>query len=93
MKSIVTIIAALGMANWLAWGIGAIFLGGDALAGKEENGRYFLRSHGRYTEVSRRAFTYSRIHGYTAWAGFGVAALVAVSHAMKKDTKHESHAA
>src|SRR3954447_23946789 len=37
-------------------------LGGDALNGRVEAGRYYLGSHGRLTEVSRDVFTYSWWH-------------------------------
>ena len=38
--------------------ISAIF-GGDAVDGKIEDGRYYFRSHGEYTEVSRAAYVAS----------------------------------
>lgn len=44
------------------------YLGGDAINGRVDDGRYFLGSHGKYTEVSRAVFDYSRIHTYTVWA-------------------------
>jgi hypothetical protein len=40
----------------------AAALGGDALSGYEEHGRYFLRARGRTTEVSQFVFTYSKWH-------------------------------
>jgi hypothetical protein len=39
-----------------------IYLGGDAVNGKTENGRYYVASHGRYKEVSKDWWTYNRIH-------------------------------
>lgn len=38
-------------------------LGGDGLNGYASNGHYFVSNHGRYTEVSEAAWTWSRIHG------------------------------
>jgi hypothetical protein len=38
------------------------YLGGDAINGKIIDGRYFLSSHGRLTEVSHRVFIYSEVH-------------------------------
>ncbi len=40
----------------------SMYLGGDALSGKIEDGHYFVRSHGHYTEVSHNVFIYSKIH-------------------------------
>jgi hypothetical protein len=62
--SVVFIIAAI---NFVAFLIGAAALGGDAVNGKSEGGRYFVASHGKLTEVSRAAFTYSRLHFYAVW--------------------------
>jgi hypothetical protein len=36
--------------------------GGDALNGEREGGRYFLGSHGHYTEVARSFYYFSYIH-------------------------------
>lgn len=36
--------------------------GGDALNGEEKGGRYFLGSHGRYTEVAKSFYYFSYIH-------------------------------
>ena len=60
---------AVGIAllNFLAFWVAAVYLGGDAVNGKAENGRFFLMSHGRYTEVSADLFTYSKWHAYSLW--------------------------
>jgi hypothetical protein len=55
-------------------------LGGDAINGKIEAGRYYVGSHGRYTEVSREKYERSRWHTHLAWATllfFGAAFLTA----------------
>jgi len=49
--------------NFTVYWIVGVSLGGFADIGRVEGGRYFLGSHGRYTEVSEAVFTYSRIHG------------------------------
>lgn len=59
--------AALGFANFIAFGIGAGVLGGDAVNGKQEGDRYYVCNHGKYTEVSERAFAYSRFHAHSVW--------------------------
>jgi hypothetical protein len=54
---------------FIAWAINLVlffiltaYLGGDAINGKIIDGRYFLASHGRLTEVSHRVFVYSEVH-------------------------------
>jgi len=54
---------------FVAWAINLVlffiltaYLGGDAINGKIIDGRYFLASHGRLTEVSHRVFVYSEVH-------------------------------
>ncbi len=47
--------------------MGALALGGDAVNGKTENGRYYVANHGKLTEVSAAAFNYSRVHCYSVW--------------------------
>lgn len=47
------------------WAV-AVISGGDALNGKIEGGRYFLASHGNYTEVTRGFFLYSRVHALSS---------------------------
>jgi len=38
-----------------------VALGGDALTGKVESGRYFLGNHGQFIETTRAAFRFSAI--------------------------------
>jgi len=58
LASIASIIAI----NFLVFMLAALYLGGDALGGKEEHGKYFLESHGHFTEVSEKVFRYSKVH-------------------------------
>ena len=65
------IVIAVGLLNFLIFVAGATYLGGDAVNGKVEGGRYYLfgvrAESGRkvYTEVSEPVFTYSRWHVYS----------------------------
>jgi hypothetical protein len=53
---------AICVANlWVFVLVGSV-IGGDALSGYEEHGRYFLRARGRTTEVSQFVFAYSKWH-------------------------------
>jgi hypothetical protein len=40
----------------------AIYIGGDAINGKIEAGRYYVAGHGVYYEVSEAVWRYSRLH-------------------------------
>jgi hypothetical protein len=56
------VVLIVAITNFASFIVIALLLGGDALNGKEAGGRYFLMSHGRYTEVSKAMFDYSLIH-------------------------------
>jgi hypothetical protein len=87
--SVWDIIALSGLAIWFSWMVVSLCLGGDAFLGREEGGKYFLGSHGNCTEVSRRVFIFSRIHGYIAWAGFSVFGLTAITKWTFTDSKKD----
>lgn len=67
----------LGLANFLVFVIGAVYLGGDALNGTAVDGRYFLAEHGRLTEVSRAVFVYSQWHARSLFVTHPIAMLCA----------------
>ena len=60
-------VAALSILNFLVFFTVTLYVGGDAVNGKAEAGRYYLASHGRYTEVSRALFHYNKVHAYSVW--------------------------
>jgi hypothetical protein len=55
-------VIVIGLANFIGFVLIAGAIGGDALNGYKANGRYFVRMHGRSTEVSESVFTYSKWH-------------------------------
>jgi hypothetical protein len=55
-------VCLIGLANFVAFAVVALWLGGDAINGKCESGHFYLANHGKYTEVSEAAFNYSRWH-------------------------------
>jgi hypothetical protein len=67
------LVIVVGILNFLIFLAGAIYLGGDAVNGKVEGGRYYLlgvrAEAGRkvYTEVSEPVFTYSKWHVYSVF--------------------------
>lgn len=67
MRRIATVISVLWVLNFVGYVTAAIVLGGDAINGYAESGRYYLAMHGRLTEVSRSVYDYSRWHTYVLW--------------------------
>ena len=60
-------VVAIALLNFFVFWVAAVYLGGDALNGKTDHGRFFLMSHGPYTEVSADLFTYSKWHASSLW--------------------------
>jgi hypothetical protein len=56
------VLILLGVLNFSAFFIHALVLGGDAVNGKYDNGHFFVKSHGKYTEVTESQFDNSRRH-------------------------------
>ena len=54
------------------WGV-AVTIGGYAVSGRVENGRYYLSDHGALTEVSRAMYNYSLVHTASTWVTHGLA--------------------
>ncbi|HEY4943729.1 MAG TPA: hypothetical protein VII56_20040 [Rhizomicrobium sp.] len=65
----------LGLANFFAFMVGTLVLGGDAVNGHAANGHYFLDDKGHLTEVSRAVFLYSKWHVYSLFVTHPIAAL------------------
>jgi hypothetical protein len=56
-------VVCLGLvANWFAFGIITMSLGGEGWSGYAVDGHYFLRSHGHDTETSWAVWEYTRMH-------------------------------
>jgi hypothetical protein len=80
-----------GAMNFVAFFTVSVAIGGDALSGKLENGRYYVSSHGRLTEVSPEVWEYSRVHAGVTWvtsvlAVLGLAIAVLSSSAFGRHT-------
>ncbi|HWG18951.1 MAG TPA: hypothetical protein VG225_00390 [Terracidiphilus sp.] len=71
-------VVIVGLLNFFVFVAGTFYIGGDAVNGKVQNGRYYVwgyRYHDGvkgFTEVSRPVFDYSRWHVYTVWATWTV---------------------
>jgi hypothetical protein len=86
---LLTIVFA-GAANFVVFFIVAIAIGGDAVNGCVRNGHYFVASHGRYTEVSRAIFNYSRWHVYSVFITQTAAILAGIVYQAQKMTKPDA---
>ena len=82
-----TAIGLLCLANFAAFFIAALILGGDAVSGKTEGGRFFLANHGRFTEVSRITFIYSRYHAVSLFITHPLGFLAAWRLKVAKDRR------
>jgi hypothetical protein len=60
---------ALAIVNFLAFIIGSVVLGGDAINGYAQAGHYFLCAHGGCTEVTQSIWKYSYWHTISAMGG------------------------
>jgi len=67
MKYLAYTLVAIGILNFISFCIVAGVIGGDAVNGKTEGGRYYVSEHGHDTEVSRSVFEYSRFHAHSVW--------------------------
>lgn len=78
-------VVCLAFVNFTVLSVAANFLGGNAICGKVEAGRYFLRDHSRFTEVSRTTFTCCLFHGYSVYITHPLAlAAIAAMHRLKR---------
>jgi hypothetical protein len=69
LSKLAAVVTVVGLLDFVSFLIGASYLGGDALNGKIDGGRYYLYGpyHGMkaYHEVSQAVFDYSRWHAYS----------------------------
>ena len=80
----------IALFNLLIWFAVSLYIGGDAPSGKVLDGRYFVSSHARLTEVSRSVYVFSLWHSYVAWGGllaYVVAGIFWKGRAFWRDTK------
>jgi hypothetical protein len=63
IELVARIVFAIAVLNFITYALVSLHLGGFALDGYLVNGHYFLRNHGKTTEVSSRVWHYSLIHG------------------------------
>jgi len=84
-RLLLTFIVIVGAANFFAFWVIAVAIGGDAINGHEAGGHYFLAAHGGVTEVSRELFTYSLWHARSVFVTQPLAMLSA--YLLSRDRK------
>ena len=79
------------MINFAAFYVVALCIGGDAVGGKVEDGKYYVSSHGKYTEVSESVYRYSRLHTYSVWVThpIGMLAIIVAIYVENREKKGE----
>ncbi len=64
------------------------FIGGDAINGHTEGGRYFVRSQGNITQVSRATWNASLLHGYfTIFSLFALVLFKSIETRIRKQSE------
>jgi len=81
---IACILICLGFLSFCGFGIYSDLMGGSAGAGKIEDGKYYLGSHGHYTEVTRSTFLVARAIEGSAVLMFLIALLVSTDMVFSK---------
>ena len=76
-------LAVVLMLNFIAWSVGLLVLGGEAVHGRIENQRYYVVGRSGSTEVSREAYNYSLYHTYSVFV-LGPLCVVAILVAKRK---------
>ena len=61
-RNVMRITFAVAVVNFLAFVFVTTQIGGDALNGHSDHGRYYLSDHGKLTEVSKAVYVYSLCH-------------------------------
>jgi hypothetical protein len=66
-----------GLLNFVALFLISMWVGGDAVQGKVEDGRYFVAEEGRYHEVSATFFRLNQLHVVSIFLTVPLAGIVA----------------
>lgn len=72
LRGVGVLLLVVAVLNAVAFVVTTIVLGGSALAGKVDGGKYYVGEHGQYTEVSQEVWTLSLYQGYSYYAVPGV---------------------
>ncbi len=67
------VLVIIGILNFIAFAIITGCIGGSALNGRVDQGKYFVSEHGKDTEVTEAVFFYSRAHSISVFVTHGLA--------------------
>ena len=84
LHRIANIAMLVAVVNFVAFAIGATYLGGDAVNGHAANGHYFLSNKGQVTEVSQTVFMYSKWHVFSVFITHPLAILLGILSRLDK---------
>ncbi len=70
-----TFLVVAGLLDFALFVGGSIFLGGDAINGKIEDGQFLVGGKGVYVPVSPAIWTYSYVHSISLWITHPIAVL------------------
>jgi hypothetical protein len=93
MKLFAKTLIGIAILNFISFMIASESLGGDAVNGKTDGQNYYVGSHGRYTEVSRSVFDYSRFHTHSVWVTHPLGFIGGLILMWKQKQEKSSHAA
>jgi hypothetical protein len=71
-------LVALTFLNLFTFLVATLYIGGDAISGKAEGGRFYVSSHGRLTEVSEGWFNFSQWQARSVWVSMVAVFLIAL---------------
>jgi hypothetical protein len=86
LKSIRATLFATAVITFAAFIVVDFSMGGSALAGKVENGHFYVADHGKYSQVSERAWMFNRSCEEVMWSVFPLSVIgyVAISFYEKR---------
>ncbi|MCB0035822.1 MAG: hypothetical protein KDE51_17445 [Anaerolineales bacterium] len=82
-------IFAIAFINFGLFFVIAMFIGGDAVNGHEEAGRYYVANHGTLTEVSYLMFMVSKIHVYSLFITHPLAMIAGILYTVTGGRKED----
>lgn len=62
LEKIAVVLFLIAILNFALFWVISFSIGGDAISGKVADGRYYVASHSKFTEVPKWVWHYSRIH-------------------------------
>ncbi|MDB2687658.1 hypothetical protein N9Y42_10650 [Mariniblastus sp.] len=74
--------------NFTAFFLIAIAIGGDAISGEINDGKYYLANHGETTEVRRSVWLYSYYHAISIFVTHSLGMFAGMHAIFKQQHKH-----